>query len=95
LNALTPTDKFLWLLQRVAGEAVSEGLPMRLLLKSGEILEGVPENVTVDHSNVGPRDMAPHEAEFYGPPEYTVTLSGTSVLAQEVRGVRRAAALSG
>jgi hypothetical protein len=74
-------------LKRAATDAVSNGTPMRLALKSGEVLEGVPESVAVDAMNAPAINtpLASFEREHFGPTEVTIMLAGTAVLAQEVR----------
>lgn len=74
-------------LKAAASEAVSNGTPMRLTLKGGEVVEGVLDRVRVDASNsptVFNSPLVPEERDRFGPNEVIITIGGTEVLAQEV-----------
>jgi hypothetical protein len=67
-----------------ANAAVDHGLRMSLVTKAGEVFEGVPEAVAVDHTN-GPASVTlPDERHLYGPREDTIEIDGREILAQEV-----------
>ncbi len=72
--------------RRAVHEAVSSGKRMRLRLRGGEVLEGVPTfsagfgKTPMASSEPVPRD----EQQHYGPPEFVVTIDGQEILAQEV-----------
>lgn len=68
-----------------AGEAVSEGLILRLVLKGGESVEGIPDSVDIDASNRPGRWTPKDEEHLYGPMESTIQVGSLAVLAQEVR----------
>ena len=85
-DANSPTTTFLHALGTAAGEAVSGGLHLRLVLKGGEVVEGVPETVRGDASNrpaFGP--APPSERGLYvDRVETSVEIAGTEVLLEEV-----------
>jgi len=68
----------------VALDAAVHDRAMRVVLKGGETLEGVPEEVSDDATNAALPDATPEEQAMFGPVERVVTIAGTSVLAQEV-----------
>jgi hypothetical protein len=82
---MSRSDAFIHAFQVAAGEAVSEGLPMKITLKGGEHIEGVPESVESDASNRPGAFTPPDEEHLYGPMEHTVQIEGKDILAQEVR----------
>ena len=61
--------------------------PCDSALKSGHVLEGVPESVAVDATTAAAFNtpLASFEREHFGPTEVTIVLAGTAVLAREVR----------
>lgn len=86
-DANSPTTTFLRALSTAADEAVSGGLHLRLVLKGGEVLEGVPETVSGDASNRPPAfgSTPPSERGLYvDRVETSVEIAGTEVLLEEV-----------
>lgn len=79
-----PTTTFLRALNATATEAVSGGLHPQLVLKGGEVLEGVPERVRADASGRPPAGPLPPEerAMYVDRVEVSVELAGTEVLLQ-------------
>ena len=74
-------------LRAEVGQAVSDGRPIRLVLKGGEVLEGIPHCIRVNVSSrpgSGNSPLAVEEHGLFGPAEVVVELAGTAVLAQEV-----------
>ena len=62
---------------------------MRLELKGGEIVEGIPESVHADASNRPSIFTPPSEEHLYvDRVEVDVTIAGKKVLLQEVAGFR-------
>jgi len=85
-DANSPTSTFLRALSTAADEAVSGSLHLRLVLKGGEIVEGVPETVRSDASN-RPGFGAPPPSErglYVDRVETSVDIAGTKVLLEEV-----------
>ena len=82
------TEEFIAALWWVATEAVGNvsvpGRELTLRLKGGEEVAGVPQSARADYSNTGPSFVPRGEEQIYGPPEFTIQLTGTDVLAQEV-----------
>jgi hypothetical protein len=72
----------------VVSDAVSRGRCMRITLKGGKSLEGVPESVSADAENAPPAwepdPLPPDVADQYGPVEILVRIAGQEILAQEV-----------
>ncbi len=64
--------------------AAINDLTMRVVLKGGETLEGVPEEVSEDATNAALPGSTPEEEAHFGSIERVVTINGTSILAQEV-----------
>jgi hypothetical protein len=68
--------------------AAINDLTMQVVLKGGETLEGVPEEVSEDATNAALPGSTPEEEAHFGPIERVVTINGTSILAQEVEQFR-------
>lgn len=85
-DANSPTTTFLGALSTAADEAVSGGLHLRLVLKGGEVVEGVPETVRDDASNRPAfGSTSPSERGLYvDRVETSVEVGGTEVLLEEV-----------
>jgi len=85
-DANSPETTFLNALSASVDEAVSGGLPMRLALKGGEVLTGVPDSVKSDASSRPPSGGTPSELRhlYVDRVEVSVELGGTEVLLQEV-----------
>lgn len=82
----TADEAFSWAFFRASSEAVSAGLPMRVVLKGGETFDAIPESISRDVSNVRPREFPPDEFEDeFGPAEHVLLIAGNQILAQEVR----------
>lgn len=79
-----PTTAFISVLSHAASEAVSAGLHMRLALKGGEVIEGVPDTVRVNVEDVPPRGTPQSELHLYGAREETIQIAGAEILLQEV-----------
>lgn len=86
-DANDPTTTFLNALSATAGEAVSGGLQLRLELKGGEVVEGVPQSVNDDASNRPGFGYEPPPGErplYVDRVETSIKIAGTEVLLQEV-----------
>jgi hypothetical protein len=73
--------------RKAAIEAVSAATPMRVVLKGGETLQGIPERISSDAENAPSAwnpPMTPEEQQHFGPVEYVLTIAGKEILAQEV-----------
>lgn len=79
-----PTAAFISVLGHAADEAVSAGLHLRLTLKGGEVIQGVPDTIRVDVENVAPRGTPPSELHLYGSREQTIQIAGSEILLEEV-----------
>ena len=80
----SPTAAFISALSHAAGEAVSAGLHLRLVLKGGEVIGGVPLAVSVDVEDVAPRGTPPSELHLYGAREETIQIADSEILLEEV-----------
>ena len=78
------TTAFIGALRHAAGEAVSAGLHLRLVLKGGEVIEGIPQAVGVDVEAVAPRGTPPSELDLYGAREETIQIADSEILLEEV-----------
>ena len=85
-DANSPTTTFLHALSTAADEAVSGRLHLRLLLKGGEVVEGVPDAVRGDASNRPPFGSTPPSERglYVDRVETSVEVGGTEVLLEEV-----------
>ena len=85
-DASSPTATFLHALNTAADEAVSGRLHLRLALKGGEVVEGVPEAVHVDASNRPAFGSTPSSERglYVDRVETSVGVGGTEVLLEEV-----------
>jgi hypothetical protein len=79
-----PTAAFISALSHAAVEAVSAGLLLRLALKGGEVIEGIPLAVGVDVEDVPPRGTPPSELHLYGAREETIRIADSEILLEEV-----------
>jgi hypothetical protein len=80
-------EAFIRRLRAAVVEAVSERWRVRLVLKSGEMLEGIPESINVNVANRPSSSNSPLAVEEWGhvgPAEVVIELAGTPVLSQEV-----------
>jgi hypothetical protein len=75
-------------LRTAALAAVDRGQTLRLVLKDGDVKEGVPERVRIDASQAPAlfnTPLDPLQREQFGPIEVVIEIGGSAVLAQEVR----------
>lgn len=86
-DANDPTTTFLNALAATAAEAVSGGLHLRLVLKGGEVEEGVAQSVRGSASNRPAFGSAPSPEDrdlYVDRVETSVRIGDTEVLLQEV-----------
>lgn len=82
----SPTTTFLRALSTAADEAVSGRLHLRLVLRGGEVVEGVPQTVSSDASNRPAFGSTPPSERglYVDRVETSVEVGGTEVLLEEV-----------
>lgn len=87
-------ETFIGLLKRAVQEAMPRdadgwaGLRIRLVLKDGDVIEGLPEQLDIDAENAPAffnTPLSETDREAFGPVEVTVTIAGGGVLAQQIR----------
>lgn len=78
------TRTFINALSHGAGEAVSAGLHVRLVLKGGEVVEGVPDAIAIDAEDVPPHGMPASDVQLYGAREETIQIGDSKILLEEV-----------
>lgn len=82
-----PTTTFLNALSATAQEAVNGGLHLRLVLKGGEVVEGVPQAWKGDAANrpgFGYDPPPDQRHRYVDRVETSIEIAGTDVLLQEV-----------
>jgi hypothetical protein len=82
---MTHVAPFLTSLEHAASKASAAGLPMRLVLRDGSTVVGVPERCSQDPASHVARDLRPEELVACPPPPFSIRIAGIDIFGGQVR----------